>query len=232
MRLILLRLEGPMQSWGERSKWDDRDTALFPTKSGIIGLIACCAGYERGDERITQLHQQLRISVRGDSMGKLDVDYHTVSSPKMMTADGKTKDRTIVSHRQYLENASFLVAISSDDGKVLDEVSEVLQNPVWTPYLGRKSCVPTVPIFREDTEVYDDAEDAFSKYPLSGTIELSWSDKRTKRRIPAEIEDSNGQFGRTDTLIDAQNRDFAVRKVRRVSFAREDIENVSFSAQT
>ena len=231
MRLILLRLEGPLQSWGEHSKWDDRDTARFPTKSGIIGLIACCAGYPRGDERIAELHRSLHISVRGDNMGKLDVDFHTVKSDRMMKADGTVKNHTIISHRQYLENASFLAAISSDNNKLLDRIAEVLQNPVWTPYLGRKSCVPTVPVFQCDTDIYLDAEDAFRKYPLSDLPETSFGYKNRNLRIPAEIEDEKGQFERTDKLVDADRRIFSVRRVRRVSYAREEIGDVSFSTQ-
>ena len=232
MRLILLRLEGPLQSWGEHSKWDDRDTARFPTKSGIIGLIACCAGYPRGDERIDELHRSLHISVRGDNMGKLDVDFHTVKSDRMMKADGTVKNHTIISHRQYLENASFLAAISSDNNKLLDRIAEVLQNPVWTPYLGRKSCVPTVPVFQCDTDIYLDAEDAFRKYPLSDLPETSFGYKNRNLRIPAEIEDERGQSERTDKLVDADRRIFSVRRVRRVSYAREEIGDVSFSTQT
>ena len=231
MRLILLRLEGPLQSWGEHSKWDDRDTARFPTKSGIIGLIACCAGYPRGDERIDELHRSLHISVRGDNMGKLDVDFHTVKSDRMMKADGTVKNHTIISHRQYLENASFLAAISSDNNKLLDRIAEVLQNPVWTPYLGRKSCVPTVPVFQCDTDIYLDAEDAFRKYPLSDLPETSFGYKNRNFRIPAEIEDEKGQSERTDKLVDADRRIFSVRRVRRVSYAREEIGDVSFSTQ-
>ncbi len=231
MRLILLRLEGPLQSWGEHSKWDDRDTARFPTKSGIIGLIACCAGYARGDERIEELHRSLQISVRGDNMGKLDVDFHTVKSDRMMKADGSIKNHTIISHRQYLENASFLAAISSDNNELLDRIADVLQNPVWTPYLGRKSCVPTVPVFQCDTDIYLDAEDAFRKYPLSDLPETSFCYKNRNARIPAEIEDTGGQFERTDKLVDADRRIFSVRRVRRVSYAREEIGDVSFSTQ-
>ena len=231
MRLILLRLEGPLQSWGEHSKWDDRDTARFPTKSGIIGLIACCAGYARGDERIEELHRSLQISVRGDNMGKLDVDFHTVKSDRMMKADGSIKNHTIISHRQYLENASFLAAISSDNNELLDRIADVLQNPVWTPCLGRKSCVPTVPVFQCDTDIYLDAEDAFRKYPLSDLPEASFGYKKRNARVPAEIEDEKGQFERTDKLVDVDRRIFSVRRVRRVSYAREEIGDVSFSTQ-
>ena len=39
--ILLLRLEGPLQSWGGRARWDVRDTGRIPTKSGIVGLLGC-----------------------------------------------------------------------------------------------------------------------------------------------------------------------------------------------
>lgn len=38
MKILLLRLEGLLQSWGEHSRWDHRDSSDMPTKSGVIGL--------------------------------------------------------------------------------------------------------------------------------------------------------------------------------------------------
>ncbi|MFW9879088.1 MAG: CRISPR-associated protein Cas5, partial [Candidatus Thorarchaeota archaeon] len=31
--LLVLRLEGPLQSWGLRARWDYRDTSTEPSKS-------------------------------------------------------------------------------------------------------------------------------------------------------------------------------------------------------
>jgi CRISPR system Cascade subunit CasD len=36
---LFLRLEGPLQAWGERGRWSIRDSAAEPTKSGVIGLL-------------------------------------------------------------------------------------------------------------------------------------------------------------------------------------------------
>ena len=40
MSTLLLRLAGPMQSWGTDSKFDERRTGREPSKSGVIGLVA------------------------------------------------------------------------------------------------------------------------------------------------------------------------------------------------
>ena len=39
MSVLLMRLAGPMQSWGTRSRFSNRDTGLEPSRSGVIGLL-------------------------------------------------------------------------------------------------------------------------------------------------------------------------------------------------
>ena len=72
---LLLRLEGPMQSWGYRSRFDYRDTALEPTRSGVIGLICAAMGIARG-EAISRF-DAIRMGVRVDKEGRPERDYHT-----------------------------------------------------------------------------------------------------------------------------------------------------------
>ncbi len=228
MRLLLLRLEGPLQSWGEYSKWDDRDSSLFPTKSGLIGLISCCMGLERGDSRIEEMHRKLSVSVRADNPGKLGVDFHTVRAPRLRTADGKYRaadKSTIVSHRQYLEGASFLATVSSNDERLLDEISAALKHPVWAPFLGRKSCVPTCPVFIGETSEYCSHEQALRSEPLSLI-----RDERANRFV-AEIESPDGLISHMDNLLSAENRRFSARRVDRITIAKEEIQDVSLAAQ-
>ena len=66
MKFLKLCFQGPLQSWGERSRWDSRDTAAMPTKSAIIGLLGCCLGLERGSEQLTALDAQVHMAVRAD----------------------------------------------------------------------------------------------------------------------------------------------------------------------
>lgn len=42
--VLYLRLEGPLQSWGDRSAFWSRQTSFFPTKSGVLGLLFCAMG--------------------------------------------------------------------------------------------------------------------------------------------------------------------------------------------
>ena len=90
--LLILHFEGPLQSWGERSRWDRRDTAFVPTKSGVAGLIACAMGLSRNDPGIAALSDSISIAVRTDRPGMLMTDYHT-SMGIIRTADGKQRGK-------------------------------------------------------------------------------------------------------------------------------------------
>ena len=75
--VLVLRLAGPLQSWGRHSTFHRHDTHSEPTKSGVIGLLAAAAGRPR-EADITDLCD-LRLGVRADQPGSLLRDYHTVS---------------------------------------------------------------------------------------------------------------------------------------------------------
>lgn len=156
---LFLHLEAPLQSWGERAQWSIRDTASEPTKSGIVGLLACALGW-RDDEPIRTLSQSIQIGVRCDFMGASAplVDYHTVGGgykhPQLLTAQGKPKLSSGEPHneqtwRSYLCDASFLVAVQStpEDDNLIGKLADAVQSPVWPLYMGRKSCIPTKPVF-------------------------------------------------------------------------------------
>ena len=85
MKLLFLRLEGVMQSWGEHSKWDERDSALMPTKSGVIGLIACALGYRRGDPRIVDLSHKLTMAVRADRPGESTIHFSDAKAVRLQS---------------------------------------------------------------------------------------------------------------------------------------------------
>ncbi|NLB61416.1 MAG: type I-E CRISPR-associated protein Cas5/CasD, partial [Clostridiales bacterium] len=160
MKLLLMKLEGALQSYGEWAKWDTRDSAQMPTKSAVIGLIACCMGIPRYDERINELHKKLQFAVRNDRPGSMMTDFHTVQSDNMRIAKGGEKKHTILSPRMYIMDCAFMVALSVNDASneyLIDSCAKALKSPVWVPYLGRKSCVPSSPLFYGITEEYSSA---------------------------------------------------------------------------
>jgi len=53
----------------------------------------------------------------------------------------------VLSNRYYLAGADFLVGLESDSGAVLAELQDALRSPMWQLSLGRKSFLPSVPIY-------------------------------------------------------------------------------------
>jgi CRISPR system Cascade subunit CasD len=145
---LLLRLAGPMQSWGTQSRFATRDTDREPSKSGVIGLL--CAALGRPREAPLDDLAALRMGVRVDREGVVQVDYHTAGGSHrrdqvygVARADGSLE--TVPSRRYYLADASFLVGLEGDDA-LLRQLDRALAAPVWPLSLGRKSFVPGVPV--------------------------------------------------------------------------------------
>ncbi|MFG2895080.1 type I-E CRISPR-associated protein Cas5/CasD [Streptomyces sp. NPDC048248] len=148
---LLLHLAGPLQSWGTRSHYNERDTATHPTRSGIIGLLAACLGRRRGDS--TEDLARLSLTTRTDRPGVLLRDLHTVggglpAKGTVTTAEGKKRPPekgTLLSHRSYLADAAFTACLTGDND-TLRTCEQALSAPHWPPYLGRRSCPPEGPL--------------------------------------------------------------------------------------
>lgn len=138
---LLIRLQGPMQSWGTRSRFEIRDTEREPTKSGVIGMLCAALGRDRADS-VADL-ADLRMSVRVDREGVLQYDYQTVEG--VVSADGSPNKDAQTSRRYYLADAAFVVALEGDT-VLLTFVNKKLLDPRWVMALGRKSYVPSAPV--------------------------------------------------------------------------------------
>lgn len=139
MSTLLLRLAAPMQAWGVDSDFETRRTLSYPTKSGVIGMLAAALGRSREDS-LDDLNQ-LGFGVRIDQEGELLRDYHTARP-----ADMKSGNDSYITVRYYLCDAIFLVGIESDDRAVLEQLEFCLQHPAYPLYLGRRSCPITLPL--------------------------------------------------------------------------------------
>ena len=69
MTVLLLRLAGPLQAWGVKSRFTVRSTELAPTRSGIIGMLSAAIGRRRTDPIEDLL--SLRFGVRKDQPGRV-----------------------------------------------------------------------------------------------------------------------------------------------------------------
>lgn len=212
--ILILRLEGVLQSWGESAKWDYRDTALMPTKSAVLGLTGCALGWPRGDPRLIQLAGQLHFAVRADRAGRLMNDFHTVQSERLLAASGKPRSsgvETLVTHRSYLQDACFTVALSGSRDR-LEMLHYALLHPVWPVFLGRKSCVPSRPVFAAFSEEYSSMEEALSRFALA---------PRSDSNVLLEFESTDGRGIQRMDEVCMGTRCFGLRRVHRIPLEKE-----------
>jgi CRISPR system Cascade subunit CasD len=188
---LFLRLEGALQAWGNNeSKFVIRRTADVPTKSGIAGLLCAALGIGRQDavKNWLPILANLRMGVRIDRPGIRWWDFQTVGAgQRMRKAEFKepktpqdvgealeatikpsqiqTREETLPSRREYLCDASFLVALQGDP-EIIAQLSHAIRNPKWTLYLGRKCCSPSRPVGEHGTGYYSSLEEALSSLPV------------------------------------------------------------------
>lgn len=160
--VLLISLVGPMQSWGTRSRFQERDTEREPSKSGVIGLLCAALGRNRS-EPVADL-AALKMGVRADREGHLSKDFQTAQ--EVAVASGGSSQAQI-SNRHYLADAAFLVGLEGVID-VLNGLHTALLKPVWPLFLGRKSYVPSLPPYLPDGICMGATlRDSILKYPLS-----------------------------------------------------------------
>lgn len=152
---LLMRLAGPMQSWGTQSRFRYRDTGREPSKSGVLGLV--CAALGRPREAPLDDLVALRLGVRVDAEGRHKTDYQTAGGTHRVGHErsyGVPRAEnpgleTAQSWRYYLAGASFLVGLEAatpEQEALLAQIDVALDAPRWPLSLGRKSYVPGEPV--------------------------------------------------------------------------------------
>ena len=184
-RYLILRLDGPMQAWGTHTFEDFRPSSLFPTRSGLLGLLGACLGIDRSDHAgLEQLAQSVEFTVRADrAVRRPDVeqliskaavklpDYHTILDARKV--DGSTNKNAVESRREYLFDAAFTVVIGEKQNApvTLTAIADALLRPCFTPVLGRRSCPISRPLLDGPPVEASDAKAALvTALPVGGLI--------------------------------------------------------------
>lgn len=134
MSVLLLRLAGPMQAWGDASRFTTRQTRTEPTKSGVIGLLAAAQGRRRTDP-IEDL-AALAFGVRVDQRGRIERDFQTAiqwQTPRRASMP--------LSYRYHLTDAVFVAAVAGEEALV-GALDAAVRTPTFPLYLGRRACAP------------------------------------------------------------------------------------------
>ncbi|MGW2826498.1 type I-E CRISPR-associated protein Cas5/CasD [Streptomyces sp. NPDC001443] len=209
--VLVLRLAGPLQSWGASSRFTRRTTESAPTKSGVIGLLAAAAGIERSDDHALAPLAALRFGVRIDQPGTRIRDFHTAHH----AVSGKSMPLT---ERFYLADAVFVAALEGEH-TLLAQSYTALQNPVYAPFLGRRSCPPAEQL---ELGLYEDArlESVLAQVPWQAS---AWYRRQHRHQAPQALtvlrEAAAFEHAGADTLRDqplsftAAHRRHALRTV-------------------
>lgn len=216
MPTLLLRLVGPMQSWGTTSRFNQRDTGKEPSKSGIIGLLAAALGIDRNNWEDLEPITHLSMGVRHDRPGVPKRDYQTAGgavSDTIIKADGSLSHDGVISQRYYIADAAFLVGLEGNDFDLLEKTHTALNNPVWPLSLGRKSYVPSEPVWIKNGLQRGPLQTVLSQWP--------WIDRLRRYETPPErlqvsfdSTDGSGVLRVDQPLSSFTERHFGARFVR------------------
>lgn len=156
-RTLILRLAGPLQSWGEESKFNARGTLAYPSYSGLLGLCRAALGYGRDNDTGLADLRALGVVLRGDSPGTVLRDYHSINPPRggvgaWIVPNGKGRPwtaqkepGTVLTERHYLTDAAFTALMTGNDSTI-HRLAAALRGPHWHISLGRKACIPDFPL--------------------------------------------------------------------------------------
>ena len=210
MPTLLLRLVGPMQSWGTTSRFDQRDTGKEPSKSGVIGLVAAALGIDREYWADLEPLTRLSMGVRHDRPGLPKRDYQTAQ--RIISADRSKVHETAVTTRDYLADAAFLVGLADGDHELLDRIHKALNDPAWTLALGRKSYVPSEPVWMPDAVQNVPLREALARWPWIASAR-KWERSPDKLLVSFESPDGSGVMKMDQPLSSFAERRFGARFV-------------------
>ena len=156
---LVFTLYGPLASWGELAMGNHRHTAMYPTRSALLGILGAACGVDRGDEVGQQrLADGYRFGLRVRSFGHPLRDYHTVQYglPARRQVFRTRRDElehgkgrgTYLSTREYRTDALTVVAVEALDNAPFNhhELADQLRHPHFVLYLGRKSAPLALPL--------------------------------------------------------------------------------------
>lgn len=152
---LVFTLVAPMGSFGGLAGHERRGSGSWPGRSAILGLLGAAQGVPRDDAMGQGGLRRWKVAVSVLSEGVPLQDFHTVQtvpSANIKRPDTrrqalralKARDNPVITRRDYRCDCAFGVALW--DGPDIEAARAALERPVFTPYLGRKSCPLAAPM--------------------------------------------------------------------------------------
>ncbi|MCB5412195.1 type I-E CRISPR-associated protein Cas5/CasD [Pseudogemmobacter faecipullorum] len=219
---LVFTLSATLGAMGELAGHERRSSWTWPGRSAVLGLCAAALGIRRTGD-FSQL-DTLRMAVGVYSSGTPLRDFHTIQTVPSVAArnpqsrgqalrHGRARLETTITLRDYQAGCLFGVALWARSGEsLLPALRQALQQPVFTLYLGRKSCPlnsPVAPVLLQSTDATS-ALQAAVKIP-------EWAGTQNLQQIWTEEPGPTGAFViRHDQPLDRTAWHFAPRQMRRI----------------
>ena len=166
MRHLILALEAPLMAFGGETIDARGVIRWFPAASMLTGLFGNALGWRREErERHQRLQDRLVFAARIDrepagssrmtdfQTARLRADdrgWTTRGAPEGRGGAPSTYNAPHLRYRDYFADMRVVVALRlepDDETPELDALASALQEPERPLFIGRKSCLPAVPLF-------------------------------------------------------------------------------------
>lgn len=226
---LTFTLAAPLAAMGDVAVGERRGTADRPARSAVLGLVAGCLGLDRSDEDAhLALERDYGFALRVEWVGPLLADYHTAQVPSTRRgrryatraaelAVSPQELNTILSRRDYRSDLLAFAALWQRKAEArwpLATLAAALERPVFTPYLGRKSCplmLPLAPSVRRDLEDFRAALADHGKelraQAAFGRLVRPWG-----RHVPVVVVDADAAAGLSVARIERRRDRIASRR--------------------
>lgn len=218
---LVFTLAAPMGAFGDLAGHERRGTALWPGRSALLGLIGAAFGVRRDDVEGQAALNSWSMTVGTLWRGQAMRDFHTAqtvptarikrpNSRREALAALKPNDNPVITTRDYLTDCLYSVAMWGGDLKALEKA---LRQPVFTLYLGRKSCPLSFPLCPKIVQAATPVD------ALSGATLPPWHPETSPLHIASDpFDGAEGRVeARWDQPINRQAWHFAQRRVLHIA---------------
>lgn len=227
MKHLIMNLESPLMSFGGETIDNLGVIRRFPAASMLTGIFANALGWRRIErEKHQDLQDRLIFAARierepagGVSMhdfqtaqlARDDKGWTTRGYPEGRAGGANTYNAPHLRYRDYFADMRVTVALrlqDTDDGSAptLDALADTLQHPQRPLFIGRKPCLPSVPLFGDIAENGDTCLAALLHTPLDypsdtpQNVAMQWPDGEG-----VDADKYKVRISRTQMLTDERN---------------------------